>query len=362
VIRAVALSGIALALVACGTQAPSGASPDSSSPQSADASLPASAGPSLGPLPFADYSGWVAYQTCEASCSSELDEGIRLVRGDGSNDHAPIEGMAGREAHPDFSFDGARLAFDNLASFEDPDVTYVADADGSNPTLAAACDAPSCLQLWEPAWSPDGMHIAVALASGELTPTGPERFGIAIIDLAAGTFTPVVEHPAAEGQDHFPRWSPAGDRLVFWRGRYGDAGAETAIFVVGTGGGEPVQLTDWTENAGDPDWSPDGSLIVFATDPLLEFQTSGTSELFTIQPDGSDRRQLTAYGTGGPRAAQPRWTPDGLAVVYTRTTQQGYPRTLWIINADGSNDRSLLAEDTGIFTHPEVQPIPSAAP
>ena len=356
--RSVTAFLVAAATTAC---APSAAPPSASSSSPLDrASRDTS--PATAPLPnqpFAEYSGWLAYQTCD-SCSSELDTEIHLVRGDGTDDHVILGELAGRKAHPDFSPDGSRLAFDNLASFDDADVTYVAAADGSEPVLAAPCQPPDCVQLWEPAWSPDGTRIAAALARNG-SAAGPERFGIAIIELASEQVTAIVEHPAADGQDHFPRWSPEGDRLVFWRGQPTATGVQTAIFVVNTDGSGLEQLTEWADNAGDPDWSPDGSLIVYGTYPLLEFR-SGTSELFTIRPDGTGVEQLTAFGPEGPRATQPRWTPDGSAILYTRTTQAGSPRTLWVVSADGQADQSVFAESArGIYTHPVMQPVGGAS-
>lgn len=320
------------------------------------------ASPATAPLPnqpFAEYAGWLAYQTCD-SCNSELDTKIHLVRGDGTDDHEILGELAGRNAHPDFSPDGSRLAFDNLASFADSDVTYVAEADGSDAILAAPCELPDCVQLWEPAWSPDGNRIAAALALNG-TAAGPERFGIAIIELATNQFTAIVEHPAADGQDHFPRWSPEGDRLVFWRGQPTANGVQTAVFIVNADGSGLEQITEWADNAGDPDWSPDGSLIVFGTHPLEEFQVSGASELFTVRPDGTGLEELTAYGPEGPRATQPRWTPDGSAILYTRTTQLGTPRTLWVVSADGQADQSVFAQSAGIYTHPVMQPVGGAS-
>jgi Tol biopolymer transport system component len=108
--------------------------------------------------------------------------------------------------------------------------------------------------------------------------------------------------------------------------------------------------------ASDPDWSPDGSRILFTTRPLVDFD-AGQSELYTVRPDGTGLRRLTNYGPNGPRATQPRWTPDGKAIVYTRTTQQHLPRHIYAINADGTGDTPVLtAKD--IYTHPVLQPTP----
>ncbi len=113
-------------------------------------------------------------------------------------------------------------------------------------------------------------------------------------------------------------------------------------------------------NAGDPDWSPTGSLIVFGTRPLLDFG-DGESELYTMRPDGSEITQLTNNGARGPRATQPRWTPDGEDILYTRVPQQGLPRHIWLLSADGKADRPVL-QRREIYTHPVLQPTKVCLP
>jgi Tol biopolymer transport system component len=159
-----------------------------------------------------------------------------------------------------------------------------------------------------------------------------------------------------EGQDHFARRSPDARRLVFWRERtHADGSVGTAIFAVSSDGAGLKQLTPWSMLAGDPDWSPDGSLIVFGTGPLLDFDAGAESELYTMRPDGSEKHALTTYGTDGPRATQPRWTPDRTAVLYTRLGQTMLPRHIWLLSADGSADQPVL-ESKSIYTHPVLQP------
>jgi TolB protein len=294
--------------------------------------------------------GWLAYQ----SVSPRGEDGVFLVRTDGSDDHEILTDLPGRHAHPDFSHDGKRLAFDQLVT---EDQVYVADADGTGPRLIARCQPlDDCVSHWEPAWSPDGKQLAVSTAAGMGDP--PKRFGIAIIDVARETVRPVVDHASRAGQDHFARWSPDGRRLVFWRSRERSGGIQTAVFVVAVDGTGLRQLTPWTLLAGDPDWSPDGSRIVFNTRPLVDFPDAGQSELYTIRPDGTGLRRLTAYGPNGPRATQPRWTPDGKAILYTRTTQTGSPRHIYAINSDGTGGAPVLTAKP-IYTHPILQPTPN---
>jgi TolB protein len=309
----------------------------------------ASAGTATPDSPIASESGWLAYQTDQRGFDK-----LHLVRVDGSHDHQIVTHLPGFVRHPDFSRDGSRLVFDQLTSEESADQTYVARADGSHARRIAPCKLPSCLGHWEPAFSPDGSHIAISTVGGPLGETGPAHFGIAIVDLKTEKVTQIVNH-GGKWQDHFARWSPDGKRLVFWRASSSEEGGPTAVFIVNVDGTGLHRLTPWEMRAGDPDWSPKGNRIVFSTRPFLQYQTSGRSELYTMRPDGSKMRKLTSYGKDGPRATQPRWTPDGKAILYTRVTQAGFPRHIWVINRKGSTDVPVLTKKS-IYTHPVLQP------
>jgi Tol biopolymer transport system component len=304
-------------------------------------------------LPIAG-KGWIAYQSMDASGNDR----VFLVHIDGSGDHPIAHELPGRVAHPDFSRDGSQLVFDQLTS-EAATVTdqiYIAKADGSGIRHIAPCKPPKCLDRWEASWSPDGTRLAISTATGPLTDAGPSRGGIAILDVASGHVRQIVDHPSREGQDHFARWSPDARRLVFWRERpQSDGSVKTAIFIVNSDGSKLHQLTPWNMLAGDPDWAPDGSLIVFGTRPLLDFDAAAESELYTMRPDGSGVHALTSYGPDGPRATQPRWTSDGNAILYTRLSQAELPRQIWVISADGSVDLPVLTSKS-IYTHPVLQP------
>jgi Tol biopolymer transport system component len=200
--------------------------------------------------PIASETGWLAYQTGQGDF---MTDEVHLVRVDGSHDHVIATNLPGRQGHPDFSPDGSRLAFDQTTSEESADQIYVAKADGSAAKRISECKLPRCVQYWEPAWSPDGSHLAISTSAGPLSETGPARFGIATIDVNSEKVTQVVDN-GSKWQDHFPRWSPDGKRLVFWRATSSDAqSGPTAIFIVNVDGSGLRQLTPWKMLAGDPD-------------------------------------------------------------------------------------------------------------
>jgi hypothetical protein len=151
------------------------------------------------------------------------------------------------------------------------------------------------------------------------------------------------------GEDRSARWSRDGENLVFWRTRLStDAvSPETAIFIVKSDGTNLHQLTPWSELAGDPDWSHDGSLIVYSTRPSKVFD-QGESELVTIRPDGTGRTVITKFGMNGPRGDHPRWTPDGTAILYAQRSGAGRNTAVhvWVIRTDGSSDTAVLTAQT----------------
>jgi TolB protein len=340
---------IAVTLAASSCTSPEPNSNATETPATATRSPSSEASPSA-TLPISGR-GWIAYQAPQGSTPDR----VFLVHIDGSGDHPIAQGLPGSVAHPDFSRDGSRLVFEQLSRDTSHTQIYVATADGAKIHRIALCKPPSCLDHYAPSWSPDGKQLAISTDGGKLTSDGPTRFGLAIIDVASEEVHPIVDHPAIQGQDLFPRWSPDGKQLVFWRDRFLGGSVKTAIFIVNADGSGLQQLTPWSMLAGDPDWSPDGSLIVFTTHPLFEFSEGEESELYTMRPDGSEVRALTSYGPDGPRATQPRWTPDGKAILYTRLSQAALPREIWVINGDGTGDVPVL-DTKSIYTHPVLQP------
>ena len=87
-----------------------------------------------------------------------------------------------------------------------------------------------------------------------------------------------------------------GSHLVFHRVHFDDDFMPIAseLMVVGTDDSALQQIAFNDMTAGDADWSPDGSLIVFSTLPLLTWMESleqvglfHGKDIYTIRPDGT---------------------------------------------------------------------------
>jgi TolB protein len=111
--------------------------------------------------------------------------------------------------------------------------------------------------------------------------------------------------------DRYPYWSPDGSQLVFQSDRNGNYD----LFIIPATGGVETQITSdsgWDARAS---WSPDGSLIAFESDRNLDSAGPGypKCELFVVPATGGPVTQLTDW----PRYNEgPDWSPDGSELVY----------------------------------------------
>ena len=85
---------------------------------------------------------------------------------------------------------------------------------------------------------------------------------------------------------------------------------------------------------------------------------SGHSNVFTINPGGSGRRQLTHVGTAK-AAGAPDWSAGGAKIAY-ESNQSGDYR-IWVMNADGSGQRRLTAIPASPTWSPPGRPTASAS-
>src|SRR3954471_3645597 len=69
----------------------------------------------------------------------------------------------------------------------------------------------------------------------------------------------------------------------------------------------------------------------------------GEDEIWLMNPDGSDRRNITRHDGRKISDIDPRWSPDGRRIAFSTdaTDVEGAARQIWIMNADGSSPRQL---------------------
>jgi tol-pal system beta propeller repeat protein TolB len=183
------------------------------------------------------------------------------------------------------------------------------NADGSDRKQLTDFDATS----FYPSISPDGTTIYfVSRHKG--------TFDIYSMSLNGGD---VEQLTNGIGTLYAPELSPNGNRIIFTNHGNG-------IWVMRADGNNPHPLT--TRDDIDPTWSPDGSMIAFASN------RSGNRQLYVMNYDGSDIRQVTDLNNLGGRST---WSPDGTKLAFYRGPAGD--RNIFIVNVDGSGVTRLTS-------------------
>ena len=228
-------------------------------------------------------------------------------------------------------------------------IVFVSDRGGSSDIYIMRNDGSEVRRLTNdpiedrfPRWSPDGKKLIYQSGKdGFLVSQSSiaRHTDLYVIDADGSRITNITNTPNIS--EHWASWSPDGKTLLFRQG---------GVFVLANADGtnvRPLHAPD--PNFGDDvaAWSPDGTRIAYSAFNVNHPMYTETWVIFSVKADGTDLQRLTGLGYSSARF--PAWSPDGTQIVYNRDNVDEFwgrfsTQNLWIMNADGTNDRRLTSD------------------
>jgi serine/threonine protein kinase len=244
--------------------------------------------------------GKLAYSVATGDAADQRT--IYIADADGTDARAIIEfGL-----WPSLSPDGKQIAYYRIKD----EGIYIANIDGSGNRKIINGET-CCVQ-----WSPDGKRLMYLQGK-----------------LKIGDTKIVIVNPDGTGKTEVtagfsPAWAPEGNRIVYTACQPGTTSCGLHTFDLRANRATMITRDDGKT----PYWSPRGDKIVYHAD------SGGFTNLFTVNPDGSGRTQLT-FGRGN--TGQAVWSLDG-NFIFFRSDQDGKAWGIFVMRADGTGRRLLV--------------------
>jgi Tol biopolymer transport system component len=193
-----------------------------------------------------------------------------------------------------------------------------------------------------PVWSPDGTRLLFGRLTGSPDSTSREAELVVVpVDGDGATGDPAVitldGFDVLSGFDPHPcaTWAPDG--------RSAALAGTGEVWIVDTVTGAVRRLPD--QRPVDLEWRPGTDQLAMAGDLGTDRAMESRSTPVTVYSMSTGEvRQL-----GSGNAETITWSPDGSTLAY-RTGDDGGPGSLWLVDADGSDERMLVA-DAGSAIH-----------
>ncbi len=269
---------------------------------------------------FPGKNGRVAF-SAEGHLEEPTQEQIFTIDADGTDEKQLTNTARAYNDTPSFSADGRKITWERSGDI------WVMDADGTHKQRVTfptdrAYDS-------DPAFAPGGRRVAFV----RYDPEEGQR-DIYTKKLRGGDLRRVTDDKDYEGG---LRFRPGGGMIAFERSEAvpgcGGCFYPSEIATVRTDGTGLEVITDTPdvngERAGatDPDWSPDGRMLVFGSYQIVPER----QRLETVRADGTRRRTL--FAPDGVFPGSPVFSPDGAKVAFGIA---GSPHVFWTIDADGT--------------------------
>ncbi len=148
---------------------------------------------------------------------------------------------------------------------------------------------------------------------------------------------------SGSADDEEPDWSPDGTRIVFSRA----TSSGQNIGIMNADGSGLVMLTNQSGVNHDPVWSPDGASVAFGR----EDSTSATGGLYIMPASGGPATRIATT-----RVGSSSWSPDGSRLVFSAANSVG-ASSLYTIRRDGTDLRMVVeGSQDGQYNRPAWGP------
>jgi TolB protein len=241
---------------------------------------------------------------------------IYIVDYDGANPRT-VTANGGLNKFPEWSPDNSKLTFvtklANSARWE----IWVQELTGGRSVVPTPSSYAS-----SPAISPDGRRLTFSARTADSV-----HSDIFVANVDGGGIRNLTRHSSIEAS---PCWSPTGQQIAFISDRSGTP----QVWVMDADGTNLRRLVTEGGHCDSPDWSPDGRLIAYSWQAPRQWK----HDVYVAEVATGKLYQLTM---GGASNESPHWSPDGRHIVF-QSTRSG-SKQIFIMNADGKNVRQVTA-------------------
>ncbi len=241
---------------------------------------------------------------------------IYVMDYDGFNQRT-ITANGGLNKFPEWSADNSTLAFVSNLPNSGRWELWLQGLKGGRSVIPVSTSYVS-----SPAISPTSQLIAFSSRSPEKA--DPDIY---VSDLAGKGRRNLSNHPAI---DTSPTWSPTGHQIAFISDRTGTP----QVWMVDADGSNLQRLVTEGGHCDSPSWSPDGRFVAYS----WQAPTQWEHDIYVIEVATGKIFQLTS-GRGSNES--PHWSPDARHISF-QSTRTG-SKQIFIMNADGKNLKQITA-------------------